>query len=155
MLRWQYPNGTSKQQKNETGRKLLPFAFTLDVLIKLSDTGIENAHLSKSEILDVVMQAKTMDDAESVVEKILDDRKNSKEYDSSGFPSEHWSGAARLFGAFAATGLIKYNRSNSDRSLELDPDSIDEAKNTLLVYRPSVYEWNDNKEEWDKHHGIN
>ena len=155
MLRWQYPNGTNRRDKNEAGRKLMPFVFTLDVLIRLSNVSIDDAYLSKSEILVVVTQAKTMDAAESVVEKILAGRENSTEYDSSGFPPEYWSGAARLFGAFAATGLIKYNRSNSDRSLELDPDSIDEAKNTLQVYRPSVYEWDENKDKWDKYHGIN
>ena len=41
------------------------------------------------------------------------------------------------------------------------PDTIDEAKNTLLVHKPKYHEWqlpsrtkNDNKEVWDIHHGI-
>ena len=153
-MRWQYPNGTSKEQQNETGRKLLPFAFTLDVLIQLSDTGIENAYLSKSEILDVVMQAKTMDEAQSVVEKILANRKDGKDYDLKRYTKEHWSAASRLFGSFATTGLIKYNKNNLDRSLEITSDSVEKATNTLLVWKPKYHEWNDNKEEWDIHHGI-
>jgi hypothetical protein len=161
LLRWQYPNGTNKQQPNETDRKLLPFAFTLNVLIQLSDTEIENAYLSKSEILDVVMQAKTMDEDQSVVEKILANRKEDKNYDLKRYTKEHWSAASRLFGSFATTGLIKYNKNNSDRSLEITSASIDEAKNTLLVHKPKYHEWqlpsrtkNDNKEVWDIHHGI-
>ena len=154
LLKWQYPNGTSRIDENAKDVKIIPFPFTLKVLIKLSETSINHAYLSKNEILALVTQAKTMDEIDSIAETILINRNNNTINDVSTYPTEHWGYAARLFTSFEGTGLIKFNRNDDERSLEIYPDSITYAKNILISHNPIIYEWKE-KDEWYNYHGVN
>lgn len=155
MLKFQYPHGSLKSGDIEMlkahNKKILPFVFVLQILNGLAkQKNLEEAHISKGELLTLIEKANENKDADKVISAILENRKQNKRYDLSTLPSRVLD-IHRLFSFFAGTGLLEFDNKDEDRTIYLKNSNQLTTIQTVLSAGFSFFDFSE-REQWIKYY---
>lgn len=150
MLKFQYPHGSLKAKEindlKAHGKKILPFVFIIQIMRALGKNGLEQAYISKGELLSIVEKAKSNEELPEVLSIILENRSRGTTYEFSKIPSKVLD-IGRLFSFFAGTGVLEFDAEDEIRTVYIESqEQIDEI-DRILSKDFRFFDFKD-REEW-------